>query len=122
VAVLKEEPAGPRVERKIESGQAIVSSISLGEAYYSLAGKLPVSEEGRVRAAISALRDRVTLDEPDWPLVLSAAQLKARNAISYADSFCVATARRHRVPLWTGDPEIIALAELVDVVDLREEP
>ncbi len=110
------------MEHKIESGQAIVSSINLGEAYYSLVGDLPVSEEGRVRAAISALRARVTLDEPDWPLVISAAHLKARNAISYADSFCVATARRHHVPLWTGDPEIIALAEIVDVVDLRARP
>lgn len=120
--MLKEEPAGPQVERKIESGEAIVSSINLGEAYYSLAGDLPSSEEGRVRAAVSALRDRVTLDEPDWPLVISAAQLKARNTISYANAFCVATARRHHVPLWTGDPEIIALTKLVEVVDLRAKP
>ena len=120
--MLKEEPAGPRVERKIESGQAIVSSINLGEAYYSLAGDLPESEEGRIRAAISALRDRVTLDEPDWPLIISAAHLKAGNAISYADSFCIATARRHHVLSWTGDPEIIALAEVVEIVDLRAKP
>jgi predicted nucleic acid-binding protein len=61
--------------------------------------------------------------EPDWPLVRRAAAIKARGRVSYADAFCVATAQRLDAPLWTGDPEIIALAGgTLDVVDLRHTP
>jgi len=37
----------------------------------------------------------------------------------YADAFCVATAQRLDAPVLTGDPEIVALAGEVEVVDLR---
>ncbi|HET6570923.1 MAG TPA: AbrB/MazE/SpoVT family DNA-binding domain-containing protein [Solirubrobacterales bacterium] len=38
-----------------------------------------------------------------------------------ADAFCVATALRLDAPLWTGDPEIVALADGLnfEVMDLR---
>ncbi|HEX4670032.1 MAG TPA: hypothetical protein VH275_08695 [Solirubrobacterales bacterium] len=39
--------------------------------------------------------------------------------MSYADCFALATARRHGAPLWTGDPELLALASPDEVVDLR---
>jgi len=55
----------------------------------------------------------------DWPLVRAAAFVKARHRLSYADAFCVATAQRMRAPLWTGDPEILALGDELEVVDLR---
>ncbi|MFN8201894.1 MAG: PIN domain-containing protein [Solirubrobacteraceae bacterium] len=51
--------------------------------------------------------------------VLSASRLKARGGISYADCFAVATAQRHRLPLVTGDPEILALDGEVEVIDPR---
>jgi predicted nucleic acid-binding protein len=53
--------------------------------------------------------------------VRTAAQIKAGNRLSYADAFVVATAQRHSAPLYTGDPEIVALGDLVEVVDLRKE-
>jgi predicted nucleic acid-binding protein len=55
-------------------------------------------------------------------LVFSAARIKARGGLSFADAFCVATAERLQAPLWTGDPEIIAVSESVrcEVVDLRD--
>ena len=56
---------------------------------------------------------------PDWPLVVAAARLKAAGGISYADAFCVASAERHQVPLYTGDPEILALQIPVQRIDLR---
>lgn len=58
---------------------------------------------------------------PDWALVFSAARIKAGGGPSYADAFCIATAERLKAPLWTGDPEIITLAESMrcEVVDLR---
>jgi len=47
---------------------------------------------------------------------VSAARLRAAHRLSYADALCVTTGRRHGAPVWTGDPEMVAL---VDVVDLR---
>lgn len=48
-----------------------------------------------------------------------AAEIKARGGLSYPDAFCVATALRHRAPLYTGDPEIIELGADIEVIDLR---
>ncbi|MDW5597753.1 PIN domain-containing protein [Conexibacter stalactiti] len=47
------------------------------------------------------------------------AEIKARGGLSYPDAFCVATALRHRAPLYTGDPEIIKLGADIEVIDLR---
>lgn len=41
---------------------------------------------------------------------MSAAGLKSRYAISYADAFAAATALMHDAPLVTGDPELRAMA------------
>jgi PIN domain nuclease of toxin-antitoxin system len=118
VALLRNEPAGPRVSEAIESETAIVSSINLGEAYYILAKDYL---EYRVSDAIRGMRRRVVVETPDFELVLAAAHVKLHHKLSYADAFCVATALGHAAPLWTADPEIIALADEVDVVDLREQ-
>lgn len=118
VALLKDEPASPRVERALEEQEALISAVNLGESQYTLV------KEGRdrrtVEAAIDVLRRTIRIDLPDWPLVRAAARLKGDRPLSYADAFCVATAQRHRATLWTGDPEILALSDVVDVVDLRE--
>jgi predicted nucleic acid-binding protein len=116
VALLRNEPAGPRVQQVIEAETAIVSSINLGEAYYILGRDFV---EYRVDDAIRDLRRRVVVESPDFELVLVAAQIKLHHKLSYADAFCVATARGYHAPLWTGDPEIVALGDEVEVVDLR---
>ena len=116
VAVLKRETAGPRVRAVIERGDAVACSINLGEALYGQAAELG---ERTMLFAVDELRRQVTVVEPDWPLVRAAALVKARNKLSYADAFCVATAQRLRAPLWTGDPEILAVAGELEVVDLR---
>ncbi|MBA2261044.1 MAG: PIN domain-containing protein [Solirubrobacterales bacterium] len=115
-ALFGDEHAADRVERALEEEDAVVSWINLGESFYNA-----IRRRGR-KAADAALRSLLPLVEaetPDPPLVLAAAALKAEHRLSYAGAFCVATAQRHRAPLWTGDPEIIALGDLVEVVDLR---
>jgi uncharacterized protein len=116
VALLRREPAGPRVQAVIEDDTAIVSSINVGEAYYILGKDF---QEYRVDDSIRELRRRVVVEAPDFELVLMAAHVKLHHRLSYADAFCVATAQRHGLPLWTGDPAIIALDGEIDVVDLR---
>jgi predicted nucleic acid-binding protein len=116
-ALFDDEHAADRVERALEEEEGVVISwINLGESFYNA-----IRRRGR-KAADEALRSLLPLvaaEPPDPSLVLAAAALKAENRLSYTDAFCVATAQRHRAPLWTGDPEIIALGDLVEVVDLR---
>ena len=77
-----------------------------------LVGEVKAEEHlGLIRAAPIEL---VPVKEP---LVLAAARIKARYALSYADAFAVATARMARAPVVTGDPEILSLPR--DVVRIR---
>lgn len=93
-----------------------MSSVNLGEVYYSL-----VRSHGRSVASdwTTRVRQAVDVEDPDWELVRAAADIKASGGLSYADAFCVATAARCGMPLLTGDPEILACAGAVEVVDLR---
>jgi uncharacterized protein with PIN domain len=116
MAMLNGEPAAPRVREAIERG-AVMSWINLGEVHY-----LTVRRRGEAlaRRAVEALQRRVRVEVPDVAIVMAAAEVKARGRMSYADAFCVATARRHAAVVLTGDPEIVALdGDGLDVVDLR---
>lgn len=117
-ALLRGEPAGPRVRRAIEEG-SVCSWINLGEALY-----VEVRRQGEERAAsaITRLAQSMTVEAADPALVQAAARIKADGGISYPDCFAVATAERHGLPLLTGDPEIIELDRPgLDIIDLREE-
>ncbi|HEY4996482.1 MAG TPA: type II toxin-antitoxin system VapC family toxin [Solirubrobacteraceae bacterium] len=119
LAVLNDEPPAARVERAIDDDVGVISWINLGEVLYRA---IPRRGERRAMDAVRAVSRRLQVEDVDGPLVLGAARLKAAHRLSYADAFCVATAQRHSAPLYTGDPEIVALPELVEVVDLRAEP
>ena len=49
-------------------------------------------------------------------LIFQAAEYKAQYAISYADSFALASAVEHKATLVTGDPEFKKVEHLVDIV------
>jgi PIN domain nuclease of toxin-antitoxin system len=116
-ALLNDEPAAERVTALLEHDECWISSVNLGEAYYTSAR---VRGRELTDERIGVLRQVISLDHPDWPLVRDAATIKARGGLSYADAFCVATARRHSAPLHTGDDEIIRLDDVgVEIVDLR---
>jgi predicted nucleic acid-binding protein len=116
MAMYEARPCAQVVAATIDEGAAVMSAINLGEVLYRLErgrGRVPA------RRAVERVRALCRVDQPDWPIVVQAAQVKARGRVSYADAFCVATALRHRAPLWTGDPGILALAGELEVVDLR---
>lgn len=115
-ALFDDEPAAERVEAVLAEERVVVSWINLGESYYNA-----IRRRGRGAAddAVWSLLPLVEAETPDSRLVMAAAVLKVPGRLSYADAFAVATAQRHRAPLWTGDPEILALSDVVDVVDLR---
>lgn len=116
LAYLRNESASARVEQGWDSNGAAMCSVNLGEALYA---EIRTSGRGAAEAAITAARRQMTLVDPDWELVSAAAEIKARGGLSYADAFCVATAQQLGAPLWTGDPELVALSDEVEIVDLR---
>ena len=116
LAILKREAAAERVRGAWTAEGAAMSSINLGEALYVETRRVGAPRSAEV---IRAARAQMTVVDPDWDLVSVAAGLKARGGLSYADAFCVATAQRLDLPVMTGDPEIVALAGEVEIVDLR---
>jgi PIN domain nuclease of toxin-antitoxin system len=119
LALLNDEPAAARVEHAIAADTGVISWINLGEVIYRA---IPRRGERRALDAVRAVSRRLQVEDVDGALVTAAARLKAANRLSYADAFCVATARRHDAPLYTGDPEILALRDMVELVDLRSPP
>lgn len=118
MALYEDHPRAGEVEVAISAGEAVMSAINLGEVLYCLERDHGLE---RARTLVDLMRSVTVVEEPDWDLVVRAAGVKARGGISYADAFCVATAQRHEAPLYTGDPEILALHDLVAMVDLRAE-
>jgi PIN domain nuclease of toxin-antitoxin system len=116
LALLRDEPAAVRVEDAIRSG-SVASWINLGEVIYNEADRVGLD---RAQSAVARLTDLVPCEEPDADLIRSAAVVKATHRVSYADGFAVATAERHRLPLLTGDREILAIERGdLELIDLR---
>lgn len=120
LAYLKDEPASARIESEWLSGGAAISSINLGETLYV---RMRAVGEEAAHDDVERIRQLLFVVDPDWSLVTKSAAIKAGGGLSYADAFCVATALRLSVPLWTGDPEILDQAGQYgcDAVDLRPE-
>jgi PIN domain nuclease of toxin-antitoxin system len=111
-----EEPAFNEVEAAL-AGRPVMSWISAVEVYDRLE-----RDHGRTAAddVLTELRRVVDLDLPTQARMIETARVKATLAIALADCFALATAAAHRVPLYTGDPEILARIDLPCAVrDLR---
>jgi len=85
-----------------------IHEIHIGEVYYKT-----LREQGRSLADLAYSRIKAlpikTIDRIDEELLLTAAGLKAKYPISYADSFAAALAMIKNCPLLTGDPEFTSL-------------
>lgn len=116
LALLRGEAAAERVRDLVAGGEALMCSINLGEVNYVL---IRTHGEAVASEHVEGVRQVIRVEDPDWPLVRAAAQVKAGGGLSYADAFGVATAQRHSAPLATGDPELLAVHGLVETLDLR---
>jgi predicted nucleic acid-binding protein len=98
------EPAASRVQTVIDSGDAVMSWINLGEVHYVLqrARGAGIADE-----TVRDIEQVVRAVLPDRALVLDAAAIKSAHRMSYADAFAAATAVHHGAALWTGDPELL---------------
>ncbi len=81
--------------------------VNVGEVFY-----LCIKARNAVygQHVLEKLRRHITIISAADELVMLAAALKSRHAISYADGFAAATAILRGAPLVTGDPELQAMA------------
>ena len=119
MALYEDHPCVGEIEAAIDTAETVMSAVNLGEVLYRLE-----RDHGSERAVtlVDLVRSVTMVEDPDWDLIVSASHIKAKGRLSYADAFCVATAQRHDAPLYTGDPEILALKDMVELVDLRPAP
>jgi predicted nucleic acid-binding protein len=120
----EEEPAASRVKHLLEEAQVervrlLISAINLGEAYYRV-GK--VKGEREARKTLDTLR-RLSLSviSATDERVFAAADLKIHYTISYADAFAAATADEFGATLVTGDPELLALHNQLQIEELTRQ-
>ncbi|MGB5061093.1 MAG: type II toxin-antitoxin system VapC family toxin [Candidatus Promineifilaceae bacterium] len=125
IALLQqEEPAAGRVHTLLnraqtdEQIQLLMSLINLGELFYIVSR---LQGEDEARQTIADIRQLpLTLLQATEERIFAAAQLKASHRLSYADAFAAAASLEFQGVLLTGDPELIALADHLPVVNLRQ--
>lgn len=113
------EPALSRLDALMEA-EPVMSWVNAVEVYYRVA-----RDQGRDEAdeALSDLRGVLTLDLPGPARMIEVGRLKSVRTIALADCFAIATAAAYRLPLLTGDPEILEQPDLPCAVeDLRAQP
>lgn len=109
MAWLKDQkPAAERVRALLDAAdhrqhKLFMNIVNLGEVFYlSVKAKnLTYGEQ-----VLNTLRPRILTVSASDELVMLAAGIKARHAISYADAFAAATAMLWDAPLVTGDRDL----------------
>ncbi|MGL5929158.1 MAG: PIN domain-containing protein [Dermatophilaceae bacterium] len=116
VHLLDDGPRADVVQAAIDTGDAVMSWVTLGEVASLLHRRIDV---GTAREVVEDIRTSVAAQLPDPELVLAAAEIMATTRMSHAASFAAATALRVRGPVLTGDPELLDADRSWPVVDLR---
>lgn len=109
IGYLENEPFADRIQKLLLAARSnkaklYLHAIHLGEIYY-----ITCREQGSPMADLAFSRIKAFpitfIDIIKTPLLLSAANYKARYPISYAAAFAAAMADQIECPLLTGDPE-----------------
>ncbi len=106
-----QQPAAERVRNLLgvaarREGKLVMNIVNLGEIFYLSAKARNLAYGEHV---LENLRPLITTESASDELVMLAATLKARHAISYADAFAAGTAILRAAPLVTGDTELRAV-------------
>ncbi|AFV10545.1 PilT-like protein [Thermacetogenium phaeum DSM 12270] len=125
LAYFLDEEGAAQVEgllREAAAGKASLnlSAVNLGEVAYITQRKAGAVGRRKLLSALDALP--VTVVDADRDLALAAAEIKAKHAVSYADCFALALARRGGATVVTGDPEFKKVQGVVPIHWLPEKP
>lgn len=107
-----QQPAAERVRGLFEAAdqgeqKLLINIVNLGEVFYLSVKARDLAYGQRV---VNGLRSRLVVVSAADSLVIAAATLKSRYALSYADAFAAATAVAKDAPLVTGDPKLRTVA------------
>jgi ribonuclease VapC len=93
-----------------------MSAINVGEVYYFVRKRRSEAVAEKWRHLCTVLP--MTIEVPTHDEIWQAALLKGCYAISYADAFAAALARKYDCPVITGDTEFRSVAKLeIDWID-----
>ena len=94
--------------------EILLSLVNWGEIYYSIAR---AEDEQKARDCLIVIDElSVNVAGIDQELTLDAARLKSQYALSYADCFAAALAKREDCPVLTGDKEFRKLPSDIKVL------
>ena len=116
-----QQPAAERFRSVLEAAdrrenRLLMNIVNLGEVFYL---SVKAKDMAYGRQVLETLYSRVLTVSADDELVMLAATLKSRHAISYADGFAAATAILQNAPLVTGDPEIKTMSATEKTLQLE---
>ena len=118
----KESPADQRVLELLEKARdgkvlLFLSVINLGEIYYIVGRARGEDTAQHILEEIKRLPIEIlSVDETD---VLAAARWKMQYPMAYADAFAASAAQDLQAVLLTGDPELLALGDLLEIEILK---
>ena len=118
VSLFHKEPGWEKVraalyEQQRAGTKAFLNWVNWGEFFYIVKRKVGATRAAEALHLMEQLP--IELVPVDLALVREAAELKSEYAISYADAFCIATARRLSATVLTSDPEFHAVEHLITV-------
>jgi predicted nucleic acid-binding protein len=119
LAYLNKEDGYEKVRTVLANAQksnlpVLINELNVGETYYILYRKRGHEQaEYFLDTVLAGLP--VSMISNDFNVVISAAKIKARHALSFADCFAVATAQRENAVILTGDPEFKNVEKFVEI-------
>jgi len=116
---LQKEPGSEPVKAILDDVQAgtacaMMNVINVGEVIYTVQRRF--GRQYKLEVVMNIGRLGIVILPAVNDLVYRAAELKARFAMSYADTFAVASSIEHEATLVTGDPEFRAVEMLVKIL------
>lgn len=118
VSLFHKEPGWEKVRAALYAQQrggtrAFLNWVNWGEFFYIVKRKVGAARAAEALHLLEQLP--IELVTVDLPLVREAAEIKSEHAVSYADAFCIATARRLSAMVLTSDPEFHSVEHLITV-------
>jgi ribonuclease VapC len=119
LAYLNKEGGFEKVRNVLANAQksglpVLMNELNVGETYYILyRNRGHEQAEYFLDAVLAGLP--ISMISNDFNAVISAARIKARHALSFADCFAVATAQQENAVILTGDPEFKDVENLVEL-------
>ena len=119
LAYLNQEDGFEKVRRVLADAQksglpVLMNEMNVGETYYIVHRKRGPDQADYFLGPILAGLP-ISVISNNFDAVISAAKIKARYALSFADCFAVATAQRENAVILTGDPEFKNVDKMVGI-------